>query len=111
VPNLVRYALNRGPYEPVAGLLPVIESGPGASRLFRFHFNAEKTDLRWRVLASPDLQDWSHVLHDTAQEGAPPESPGWHSASVAVPVSLPPGASVPDPQMFLRLELTQVPPP
>jgi hypothetical protein len=105
VANLIRYALNRGPYEPVTGLLPVIEATP-APLHFRFHFDADKTNLRWRVLASQDLHDWSHVLHDTAVDGPPPEAPGWHSAAVAIPASL-----VADPQIFLRLELTQVPVP
>jgi hypothetical protein len=104
VANLIRYALNRGPYESTAGLLPVIETGPGQALQFRFHFDAEKTNLRWRVLASQDLHDWSHVLHDTATDGPPPEAAGWHSAVVAIPASL-------TPHMFFRLELTPIPAP
>lgn len=108
VPNLIRYAFNRGPYEPVAGLLPVVVDGPDPGIEFRFHFDTDKSDLRWRVLASRDLQDWSHVLHDTAVEGTPPAAPGWHSASVAVPLSLLSGSGS---RLFLRLELIQAPPP
>lgn len=111
VANLIRYALNRGPFEPVAGLLPVIETGPGPTLQFRFHFDADKSALRWRVLASQDLHDWSHVLHDTAADGPPPEATGWHSAAVAIPASLTSDSPIPDPQMFLRLELTQIPAP
>jgi hypothetical protein len=111
VGNLIRYALGRGPYEPVAGLLPVIESTPGPALSFRFHFDAGKSDLRWRVLASQDLQDWSHVLHDTAMDGPPPTAAGWHSAAVGIPVSLTSDGPIPNPRMFLRLELTQIPAP
>jgi hypothetical protein len=106
VNNLIRYALSRGPFEPVAGLLPVIETTAGPALRFRFHFDADKSDLRWRVLASRDLHDWSHVLHDTAVHGPPPEVPGWHSAAVAIPASLAGEVPGSDPQMFLRLELT-----
>jgi hypothetical protein len=111
VANLIRYALNLTPHEPVSGLLPVIESSPAPDLRFRFHFDADKTDLRWRVLASHDLHDWSHVLHDTALDGPPPAAPGWHSAAVVIPASLAPELMVTDPRMFLRLELTQIPAP
>jgi hypothetical protein len=111
VANLIRYALNRGPYEPVAGLLPVIEATAGPALQFRFRFDADKTDLHWRVLASQDLHDWSNVLHDTAVDGPPPHAPGWHSAAVAIPGSLVPDRPVPDPRIFLRLELSQIPAP
>jgi hypothetical protein len=111
VSNLIRYALNRGPHEPVAGLLPVIETTPGPAFRFLFHFDADKSDLRWRVLASRDLHDWSHVLHDTTTDGPPPEVPGWHSAAVEIPASLAGGVPGSDPQMFLRLELTIISPP
>ncbi len=111
VANLIRYSLDRGPFEPVAGLLPVLETEAGPGSRFRFHFAADKADLRWRVLASSDMHDWSHVLHDTATDGPPPEAPGWHNAAVPIPASLDPSASTPDPRMFLRLELLLVPAP
>ena len=109
--NLIRYSLDRGPFEPVAGLLPILDAESGPGRQFRFHFAADKADLRWRVLASRNMIDWAHVLHDTATDGPPPEAPGWHSAAVTIPASLDPAPSTPDPRLFLRLELLLLPPP
>ena len=101
VSNLIRYSLDLGPYDPVAGRLPFIETTAGPDLRFRFRY-APYPDLRWRVVASPDLVDWSHVLHDTTTDGPPPAAPGWHSASV--PVSVDTSES----RMFLRLELTPI---
>lgn len=107
VTNLIRYSLDRGPFESVAGLLPFIETerADSPTRRFRFHYAAELTDLRWRVLSSTDLVDWSHVLHDTHSGGPPPAAPGWHSAAVTIPYALDPAATSPDSRIFLRLEL------
>jgi hypothetical protein len=88
----------------VAGLLPFVETTDGGFRRFRFRF-AALPDLRWRVTASPDLVDWSRVLHDTQRDGPPPTAPGWHSAAVVIPATLDPAAASPAPRIFLRLEL------
>lgn len=105
VANLIRYSLDCGPFDPVAGLLPFIETSVGPACRLRFRFTADRPGLRWRVLASPDLIDWSRVLHDTQCDGPPPAAPGWHSAAVTIPAALDPAAASPSPRIFVRLEL------
>lgn len=110
VSNLIRYSLDRGPFESVAGLLPFLEAATvdSPNHRFRFRYAAGLNDLRWRVLASTDLVDWSHVLHDTYSDGPPPAATGWHSAAVTIPYALDPAATSPEPRIFLRLELLPV---
>lgn len=102
VPNLMRYALGVGPLDPVQHLLPVLDPG----FVYRFRYDAAKTDLRWIVRGSNDLATWPHVLFDTASDPIPALQDGW--LPVAVPSSLQ-GQPSADPRSFLRLELRQVP--
>jgi hypothetical protein len=89
-------------------LLPVLDAAGGATR-FRFHCSPFPAGLRWRVLASPDLGGWHHVLWDSVADGPPDAGEGWFNGSVTVPPALAPGAAAPDGRMFLRLEASLLP--
>jgi len=102
VPNLMRYALGVGSSDPVQHLLPVL--GPGFS--YRFRYDSTKSDLRWIVRGSNDLETWSHVIFDSSIDPIPALQDGW--LPVAVPASLQ-GLPGVDPRSFLRLEVRQVP--
>lgn len=103
VENLIRYAHGAGPHDPVLHLLPVVGTS-GPARVFKFRYDATKTDLRWRVRASNDLSDWSGVLFDSATSPIPPLEDGW--LSVEIPDSLD-NSPTPDPKIFMRLEVVQ----
>jgi CotH kinase protein/Lamin Tail Domain len=98
VSNLMRYALGIGLGDAASGMLPVLEAGPEGA-VYRFRYDATKTDLRWRVLASSDLSDWSQVIHDSAAGSPPSIADGW--ARVPVPAA---GGSG---RIFLRLQVTR----
>jgi hypothetical protein len=104
--NLMRYALGVGPYEPVTGLMPTLTRA-GAARKFRFPFDPTRTDLIWRVQATHDLSDWSHVVFDSQITPIPTLENG--HLSVTLPEFLGPGPA-PDPHMFTRLEVRLVTP-
>lgn len=102
VPNLLRHALGVGPLDPVAHLLPTLSQAGDSSLRFLFRYDPAKTDLTWRVLASPDLVDWTHVLFDSATDAIPPRDDGWLPVAVPPTLGTDPQA---DPGMFLRLEV------
>jgi hypothetical protein len=77
ISNLLRYALGVGPHDPVAGRLPAITNTPGGGFAFRFPYDPNKSDLILRVLASPDLGEWSQVVLDSEQDPLPPGADGW----------------------------------
>ncbi|MCU0780866.1 MAG: CotH kinase family protein, partial [Akkermansiaceae bacterium] len=83
VANLMRYAFGLGPSQPVAGRLPFLAPTPGGGFAFRFPYSPGKSDLIWRVLASPDLTDWSGVVFDSATDPSPPVQDGW--AEIPIP--------------------------
>ncbi len=97
VANVLRYALGVGPYDPVDGLLPVLEVGDPF--VFRFRHDPAKPDLVWRVKVSADLADWSQAIFDSSIDPLPEPEDGW------LAVELPPG---PGPRMFARLEVELV---
>lgn len=103
--NLLRYAHGVGPFQPVGHLLPVMDQ-TGGGRIFRFRYDASKTDLRWRVLGSNNLDNWPHILFDSATDAIPPLQDGW--LPVSVPTSLQ-GLSQPDGEAFLRLQIEHEP--
>lgn len=103
VANLVRYALDIGPYEAVGDRLPRVQVEPDGALEYRFRFDPTKTDLVWRVVASADLEVWTHMLFDSMDEVPPPLENGW--LRLRLPPSLN-GGEIPDPRMFLRLELS-----
>ncbi|WP_035609755.1 CotH kinase family protein [Haloferula sp. BvORR071] len=105
VPNLLRYAMGVGPYEPVQHLLPVL-TGAAGGREFRFRFDPSLTDLRWRVLASNDLGDWTHVLFDSNSSTIPPLEDGWLPVEVPAYLGIGPEADV---KIFTRLNVELVP--
>jgi autotransporter-associated beta strand protein len=108
IANLFRYAHGVGPFAPVADLLPVLTADGAGGFIFNFLFDPAKTDLVWRVTATPDLADWAHDLFDSATSPIPPLVNGW--LPVPLPLNLTGG---PDraPRLFTRLELTLTPPP
>ncbi len=91
--NLLRYAFDLGPADPVAPAMPVIDA---VADTFRFAHDPAKSDLAWIVRASTDLADWSDTLLDT-RTAAPP------AAALDGLVSIPYPAD--GPRLFLRLEL------
>ena len=96
ITNLLRYALNVGPDDPVTGLLPWLAGETGSGLTYRFHHDPSKPDLVWIVRTSPDLEDWNTTLFDSREDTPPaPDAEGW--------IHLP----VPDTELrfFLRLEL------
>ncbi|WP_367870633.1 CotH kinase family protein [Luteolibacter sp. Populi] len=101
VANILRYAFGVGPHEPVMHLLPVL-AGEAGAREFRFRFDPALTDLRWRVLASNDLGDWSQVLFDSQSSPVPPLEDGW--LPVEVPAYLGSGPEA-DVRIFTRLSV------
>lgn len=105
VANILRYALGVGPYEPVAHLLPVLNTA-GSNREFRFRYDSTKTDLVWRVVASNELGGWTSELFDSEEDTIPPLQGGW--LPVAIPLHLGPGPSA-DPRIFVRLQVEFVP--
>lgn len=102
--NLMRYALGVGPYDPVTHLMPTLIRSETA-RSFRFLFDPTRTDLIWRVRASHDLSDWSHVIFDSQTSPLTPLENG--CLSVTLPEFLDTGPA-PVPQMFIRLEVRLV---
>ena len=104
VANLIRYALGAGPFDPVRSLLPVLGK-TNSAYVFRFRFDPTKTDLIWRVRASNNLSDWSHVLFDSQTSALPPLDNGW--LPVTLPAHLGAGPAA-DPQIFTRLEVERV---
>lgn len=102
ISNLLRYACGVGPGEPVLHLLPTLTPPAASGAIFRFRYDAAKTDLVWRVKASTDLVTWPHTLFDSAGDPIPPLNDGW------LPVAVPPaltGGATPDARQFVRLEL------
>ncbi|MBN8461123.1 MAG: hypothetical protein J0M04_25130, partial [Verrucomicrobia bacterium] len=101
VPNLMRYAIGIGPDDSAAGLLPkLVPAGNGF--VYRFRYDPARTDLVYRVRASPDLTGWPATLFDTSADPIPPLDNGW------LPVTLPPnltGGQGQDPRMFVRLHI------
>jgi hypothetical protein len=82
--------------------MPQID-GVGADLVFRFRYDATKTDLGWRVCASNDLSDWEHMIFDSElTDPIPPLDDGW--LDIPLPSSLE-GNPSPDPRMFSRLEV------
>jgi hypothetical protein len=69
--NLLKYALALQPWEPVTEdrlKMGVMEDG----RLYaRFHLDRTLDDISYRLQASPDLNDWSEVVYDSAQDPGP----------------------------------------
>ncbi len=102
ISNLFRYAHGVGPLDPVHPLLPVLEE----NRVFRFRYDAGKSDLRWLVRATNDLVTWPHLLFDSATDPIPSLEDGW--LPVAIPSNLQ-GLPQADDRSFLRLEVQQVP--
>ena len=101
VTNLMRYALGVGPLDPVAAQLPaLVKSGSGFG--LRFPFDAAKSDLIWRIQATHDLGDWSHVVFDSETSPIPSLNNGY--LTVPVPAYLGTGPAR-DPQIFTRLEV------
>lgn len=101
VRNILRYAFGVGPYDPVTPSMPALVTADG-TRHFRFRYDPALTDLEWRVLASNNLQDWSHELFDSTQGPVPPVVDGW--LSIEVPASLGAGPE-PDARIFTRLSV------
>jgi hypothetical protein len=99
IPNLLRYALGVGARDEVASRLPRLAASP-TQRGFRFPFDAEKSDLIWRVEASPDLSDWSETLFDSRTDPLPLAEDGW--LTVPLPTT--------GPVSFARLKVERVPP-
>ena len=95
IANIVRYAHGVGPYAPVHHLLPRIATD-GNARVFRFRYDASKTDLVWKVKASDELAGWTQTLFDSTTSTIPPLVDGWLS------VELPSSGS----KIFARLELS-----
>ena len=101
IANILRYAFGVGPYEPVAHLMPVL-AVEGGAREFRFRYDAEKTDLVWRVKASNGLDEWPSELFDSESDPIPPLEDGWLGVEVPPYLGAGPGA---DPRIFVRLQV------
>lgn len=108
ISNLLRYALDLAPDDPVQGEaagadadLPQLVTN-GAIRVYRFRYHPA-AGVVWRVQASVDLQDWSHVLFDSSVDPPPVVVDGW--AEVPIPASL--GGGAPDSGQFVRLQIRE----
>jgi hypothetical protein len=67
IANLMRYALGLGRNDPPWPALPTLT---GDATHFRFPFDPDKTDITYRVTASPDLIDWSDIVFDSSEPHA-----------------------------------------
>jgi hypothetical protein len=64
VPNLLKYAFGVRSGEPVWDSLPVFALEGGVP-VYRFRFDPGKSDLAYRVEASPELAGWGRLLFDS----------------------------------------------
>jgi hypothetical protein len=62
--NLVRYALGAAPLNALSLSMPTLIRRNGQI-YFRFPFDPLKSDLRYRVLSSTDLKDWTQSIFDS----------------------------------------------
>ncbi|MFO1490129.1 MAG: hypothetical protein U1F77_16345 [Kiritimatiellia bacterium] len=100
-PNIMRYSLGLGPFDPVTGLLPHLQ-GPGPAWTYLFRYDPAKTDLVWIVQVSPDLAAWPAGLFDSRTDTPPPLVDGW--MPLPLPASLP-GFPAPILRMYISLRL------
>lgn len=69
VANLILYAYGLAPDQPSAHWMPSIDHH---HRRYTFAYEPDRPNLRWRVLGSTDLADWTQVLFDSATQPSPP---------------------------------------
>jgi hypothetical protein len=100
IDNLIRYAHNAGPHDPVQHLLPRLAPATGGGFDYRFRPDPTKPDLIWIIRASTNLQNWPGLVFDSRTDTPPPADPqGW--SSLQVPAT--------DPRAFYQLEITVTP--
>ena len=98
MPNLLRYALDLGPQDPAAPLLPRLTDSTDPTPQLRFRYDPDKSDLAWIVRGSIDLLAWPLVLFDSRHDPPPAtDSDGWS----LVPGPLPEDGD----RLFIVLEL------
>ena len=95
--NLMLYALQLAPDQPVAGR--IIEIAPDATVCW-LQYHPDRPDLRWILRASHDLEGWPLVLFDSATH-APPPIDADNRAIIPLPVG--------EHDLFLGLEIELIP--
>lgn len=79
VPNLIRYALGIGPFDPHGSVLPRLELHDGTT--FRFPFDPGRDDVIVWVESTTDLEDWTsgEILFDSRTDPPASLADGWMS--------------------------------
>lgn len=97
-PNLIKYALGLQPWDPVRDASLAAGINGGGQLFMRFHLDRSLGDITYRVLASPDMMDWSEVVFDSSVTPGPNSDGDMHE------VLVPTGGL---PHRFLRLGVTR----
>ncbi len=75
--NLLRYAFNLDPEDFFPGALSTLSRLDSRQAIFSFPIDVGKTDLIYRITASPNLLEWDDVLYDSRFSPLPEVVDGW----------------------------------